>query len=74
LSTVVNLHIVNYEEEILQGGRIVCIKFKDAVDTDAERGLATILRLPQRSTAHRRRPQQQSCSLVPSWQEIFGTK
>jgi hypothetical protein len=38
LSTEVNLHIVNDEEEILQGGRIVRIEFKDAVDDDAERG------------------------------------
>jgi hypothetical protein len=38
LSTEVNLHIVNDEEEILQGGRIVRIEFKDAVDDDAEMG------------------------------------
>ena len=38
LSTEVNLHIVNDQEEILQGGRIVRIEFKDAVDDDAERG------------------------------------
>jgi len=38
LSTEVNLHIVNDEEEILQGGRIVRIEFKDAGDDDAERG------------------------------------
>jgi len=38
LSTEVNLHIVNDEEEILQGGRIVCIEFKDAVDEDAGMG------------------------------------
>jgi hypothetical protein len=37
LKTEVNLHIVNDEEEILQGGRIVRIEFKDAVDDDAER-------------------------------------
>jgi hypothetical protein len=38
LSTEVNLHIVNDEEEILQCGRIVHIEFKDAVDDDAEMG------------------------------------
>ena len=38
LSTGVNLHIVNDEEEILQGGRIVRIEFKDAIDDDVERG------------------------------------
>jgi hypothetical protein len=37
LNTEVNLHIVNDEEEILQGGRIVRLEFKDAVDNDAER-------------------------------------
>jgi len=37
LKTEVNLHIVNDEEEILQGGRIVRVEFKDAVDDDAER-------------------------------------
>jgi hypothetical protein len=38
LTTEVNLHIVNDEEEILQGERIVRIEFKDAGDDDTERG------------------------------------
>jgi hypothetical protein len=72
LSTEVNLHIVNDEEEILQGGRIVRIEFKDAVDDDAERGLATNLRLPQhRSQEEAATAEQQP---VPSWQEIFGAE
>ena len=38
LSTEVNLQVVNDEEEILQGGRIVRIEFKDGVDDDKQRG------------------------------------
>jgi hypothetical protein len=71
LSTEVNLHIVNDQEESLQDGRIVRIEFKDAVDTDAERGLATILRLP------RHRSQEEAATAeqpVSSWQEIFGVE
>jgi hypothetical protein len=72
LSTEVNLHLVNDEEEILQGGRIVRIEFNAAVDTDAERGLATILRLPQhRSQEEAATAEQQP---VSSWQEIFGAE
>jgi hypothetical protein len=72
LSTEVNLHIVNDQEESLQDGRIVRIEFKDAVDDDAERGLATNLRLPQhRSQEEAATAEQQP---VSSWQEIFGAE
>ncbi len=33
LSTEIDLHIVDDEEEILQGGRIVAVEFKDAEET-----------------------------------------
>ena len=33
LSTEIDLHIVDDEEEILQGGRIVAVKFKDVEET-----------------------------------------
>jgi hypothetical protein len=33
LSTEIHLHIVDNEEEILQGGRIVAVEFKDAEET-----------------------------------------
>lgn len=37
LSTEVDLHIVDDEDEILEGGRIVAVEFEDAADRDAER-------------------------------------
>jgi hypothetical protein len=33
LSTEIDLHIVDEEEQILQGGRIVAVEFKDAAET-----------------------------------------
>jgi hypothetical protein len=33
LSTEIDLHIVDEEEQILQGGRIVAVEFKDAEET-----------------------------------------
>lgn len=35
LSTEMDLHIVDDEDEILQGGRIVAVEFEDAADHDA---------------------------------------
>lgn len=32
-----DLHIVDDEDEILEGGRIVAVEFEDAADQDAER-------------------------------------
>ena len=61
LSTEVNLQVVNDEEEILQGGRIVRIEFKDGVDDDTERGQevsGTLLKKLRRS----RRPSSHSNS------------
>ena len=37
-----DLHIVDDEEEILNGGRIVAVEFKDATGRDAEKGRETI--------------------------------
>ena len=41
LSTEVDLHIVNDEEEILHGGRITAVEFKDAGE-NPETGLAVV--------------------------------
>ncbi len=37
-----DLHIVDDEEEILNGGRIIAVEFKDATGHDAEKGRETI--------------------------------
>jgi hypothetical protein len=37
LGTGIDLHIVDDEDEILNGGRIIAIEFKDATDYDAEK-------------------------------------
>jgi hypothetical protein len=43
LSTQVDLHIVDDEEEILQGGRIVAVEFKDAeVTSETAPAIATL--------------------------------
>jgi hypothetical protein len=43
LSTEIDLHIVDDEEEILQGGRIVAVEFKDAEETsDTAPAIATV--------------------------------
>lgn len=43
LSTEIDLHIVDDEEEILQGGRIVAVEFKDAEETsDIAPAIATV--------------------------------
>jgi hypothetical protein len=58
LSTELNLQVVNEEEEILQGGRIVRIEFKDALDDDKQRGqevtgtLQKKHRRPRRPSSH----------------------
>lgn len=38
LGAGIDLHIVDDEDEILHGGRIVAVDFKDAADHDAEKG------------------------------------
>jgi hypothetical protein len=43
LSTEIDLHIVDDEEEILQGGRIVAVEFKDAEETsETAQAIATV--------------------------------
>jgi hypothetical protein len=43
LSTQIDLHIVGDEEEILQGGRIVAVEFKDAEETsETAQAIATV--------------------------------
>jgi hypothetical protein len=43
LSTEIDLHIVDDEEEILQGGRIVAVEFKDAEEaSDTAPAVATV--------------------------------
>lgn len=42
LSTGIDLHIVDDEDEILYGGRIVAVEFKDATDHDADKGRGAI--------------------------------
>jgi hypothetical protein len=37
LGTGIDLHIVDDEDEILNGGRIIAVEFKDATDHDAEK-------------------------------------
>jgi hypothetical protein len=38
LDTGIDLHIVDDEDEILNGGRIIAVEFKDTTDHDAEKG------------------------------------
>ena len=42
LQTGIDLHIVDDEDEILNGGRIVTVEFKDATDDDAEKDRGAI--------------------------------
>lgn len=37
LDTGIDLHVVDDEDEILNGGRIIAVEFKDATDHDAEK-------------------------------------
>jgi hypothetical protein len=42
LDTGIDLHIVDDEDEILNGGRIIAVEFKDTTDHDAEKGQEAI--------------------------------